>query len=176
MKKLLALVFALMLSFSCTLAEDLPFIVMDPELLAPIEGGYVLFEEFGLQMYMPASFVQFEVSEEGAAQGVRYNFGREDGSLLLHVGLAGVADTNGNLITNTTDLTTYHQAMEGVTAAEIVLNGLQCMTFEAPAVNKMGMAYSTADGYVVTFNFVFTDFEADKVEASLLLMSICLPE
>lgn len=171
MKKLLSLLVALMLCCSFAVAEGLPVVQFDTALLSEIPGEYVLLEDFGLQMYMPAEFVSYEVTENDAATGALAIFGRENGSLMMTIALAGVADANGNLITTAADLAAFYQT-QGVTAVEIIMNDLDCITYDSPEAGLLGIAFCTAEGYVLAFNILTADFEADKTFASLLLMSI----
>ena len=172
MKKLFALLIALMMSLSFAMAEDLPAFDLDPAVLAELDGGYMLLEDFGLQMFMTNDLVAYEMTEADAAIGTLAILGREDGSLMLTIALAGVADANGNLVTTAADLAAFYET-QGVYAVEIIMNGLDCITYEVVESGMMGVAFCTADGYVLAFNVLMGDYEADKTIASLMLTSIC---
>ena len=75
MKKLLALVLALVmtLSMGSVLAEDLPIETIEQL----YDGAWVQFED-GFEIYLPADWVEFETTPEMNAGGIFYLCGTED--------------------------------------------------------------------------------------------------
>ena len=131
MKKLLALILSLMILFSCGLAEEMNHYLLSPEEIA-IEGNYMLLEDYGLMLFVPADFIAFEVSEEAAAtQGTLTIMGREDASLLMTIAFARIANAEGNIVTNFDDLAAHYLA-SGTAVEHCAINYLESMYYSIP--------------------------------------------
>ena len=78
MKKILALVLSLMMILIC-----IPAMTEGTEVL--FEGTWVQFEG-GFEIYRPADWVEYEVTEEEREQGILYIAGSEDETRLMQLG------------------------------------------------------------------------------------------
>ena len=175
MKKILALVLVLMLSFSCALAEETEVnaYYFDPALVEGASGNFVAVGDLGLQFYLPANFVALEVSETDIARGVLAVLAAEDGSLSMSITVAGVADAEGNLITDLEGLANFYAA-NGVTEMEIAyFNDVPALfyTLHTP-VDYNNLAFVTEEGYFISFSFLPNGTEEMANLANVMLMSV----
>lgn len=173
MKKILALVLILMLSFSCALAEEMNAYYFDTALIEGASGNFVAVGDLGLQFYLPANFIALEVSEEDMAKGVLAVLAAEDGSLSMSITVAGVADNEGNLITDLEGLADFYAA-NGVTEMEIAcFNDLPALfyTLHTP-VDYNSLAFVTEEGYFITFSFLPDGTEEMANLANVMLLSV----
>lgn len=83
MKKFLALILCLLMALSMTaaVAEEAPAVLAE-ELY---EGVWVQFED-GFEFYLPAGWVEYELTTEANAMGLFYAAGSEDGVYLCTLG------------------------------------------------------------------------------------------
>ena len=82
MKKILALVLCLMMALSLTSAlAEAPLTLAEQS----YEGVWVQFED-GFEIYLPAEWVEYELTEEANAMGMFYCAGSEDGAYLCTLG------------------------------------------------------------------------------------------
>ena len=172
MKKFIALVLAMLLCCSCAFAEELPVFAFDPASVEGMDGGFVAIGDTGLQMYIPNEFVAFEPSENDVANGVLAIMGREDGSLMLTISMAGVADAEGNLITDLETLRDFYTA-NGAVGAEIVdLNGYMALSYgmEQP-VPTNGIVVMFEGGIVVAFNVNFAEGTDENLNLTAIMLS-----
>lgn len=172
MKKFFALVLAMLLCCSCAFAEEIPGFAFDPASVEGLEGGFAALEDCGLQLYLPADFVAYEPSENDVANGVLSVLGREDGSMMLSISMAGVADAEGNLITTLEGLRDFYAA-NGVVSPEIVtVNGLPALNYgmEQPVMTN-GIAVMFEGGIVVAFNITFAEGTEDDVNMAAIILS-----
>ena len=137
MKKLFALLLSLMMLFTFAAAEEAEMNVylLSPDEIAAlgVEGDYMLLEEYGLVLFVPADFIAFEVSEEAAAtQGTLAIMGREDGSAIMTIAMQGIANAEGNIVTNYDDLAAHYVA-SGTAVEHCAINYLECMYYSIPA-------------------------------------------
>lgn len=180
MKKLCTLILSLMLLFSLAAAEEMNHYLLSPEDITA-EGSYMLLEEYGLILFIPADFVSYEVSEEDmTSKGVKAILGREDGSLMLTISFAGIADAEGNIITTYEDLIAHHAA-SGLSVEHCAVNYLETMFYTAPAellpdgVISSGLCIqSSIEGAWLNIVAVAAS-EADMEMGSLILFS-CMPQ
>lgn len=132
MKKIAALILSLMMLFSFAAAEELNNYLLSPEEIA-VEGNYMLLEQYGLVLFVPADFIALEVTEEAAAtQGTLAIMGREDGSLMMSISFAGIANAEGNLVTNYEDLAAHYIA-SGAAVEHCAINYLETLYYAIPA-------------------------------------------
>lgn len=172
MKKFFALVLAMMLCCSCAFAEELPMFAFDPASVEGLDGGFAALEDVGLQLYIPNDFVAYEVSEDDIARGVISVMGREDGSLMLSISMAGVADSEGNLITDLETLRDFYTVNNAVGAEILNLNGLPALSYgmEQP-VPTNGIAIMFEGGIVVAFNVTFAEGTEENVNMAAIILS-----
>ena len=173
MKKIFALALILMLAFSCCMAEEVNAYYFDPAFVEGVDGNFAAIGDLGLMMYVPANFVALEPSESDVARGVIAVLAADDGSLAVSIALAGVADANGNLITDLNGLAEFY-ALNGVTAMEIAyFNDVPALfyTLETP-VTYNNLAFVTEEGYFITFSFLPNGTEEMANLANVMLMSV----
>lgn len=185
MKKLFAVLLTLSLLGNCTFvmaeepAEELEIaeFAFDPASVEGIDGEFMGLEEFGLQFFVPSDFVYYEPSESDTAKGVISVMGNEEGSVMLSISYAGVADAEGNLITNLVDLGLFYQENGISECGLIISNGLECLTYyvEEPTPYS-GMAYCTLDNAVLAFNVATAEGEEYEALSSIILASIMAME
>ena len=177
MKKFFALFLSLMMLFSVGQAEEMSNYLLSPEEIA-VEGNYMLLEDYGLMMFIPADFISFEVTEEAAAtQGTLAIMGREDASLMMTIAFAGIADAEGNIITNYEDLAAFYTA-SGTAVEHCAINYLESMFYSIPAeMVSNGMLtngvciQSSIEGAWLNI-CVLGATEADMEVGSLILLSL----
>lgn len=165
-----------MLCCSCAFAEEetVASYVFDPVMVEGVEGGFVAFEDLGLQMFIPANFVAIEPTEADIARGVVYAMGADDQSLAMSVTRAAVADAEGNLITDIEGLAAYYAAV-GLTEMEIAFfNELPALYYiqykdEVP-YGSLALAYE--EGYFVAFSILTNGEEVPMALATVMLSSI----
>ncbi len=176
MKKLFALILVLLMSLACAVAEEEVTVnayYFDPALVEGFDGNFVEIEGLGLMMYLPANFVSLEISEEDLAKGVYGVLAAEDGTMSVSITLAGVADANGNLITDLEGLAAFY-AESGVTEMEIAyFNDLPALfyTLHTP-VTYNSLAFVTAEGYFISFSFLPNGTEEMANLANVMLTSV----
>ena len=173
MKKILALLLVLMLSCACVcaVAEDINAYYFDPESVAGVEGEFAALEEYALQFFLPSHFVSFEPSEADVARGVIAVLGAEDGSIAMSISYVGVADAEGNLITNLNDLYDFYAA-QGVETMELAyFNDLPALYYllSEPDINE-NLLFMNADHCVLGFN-VLTNGEPDQLSLGHAILS-----
>ena len=175
MKKILALVLSLMMLCCCAYAEEeVNSYVFDPALVEGLEGEYAAIAELGVQMWLPANVVSLEPSEADVARGVIAVLAAEDGSLAVSITLAGVADADGNLITDLYGLAEFYAA-SGVTEMEIALfNELPALYYvlESNGVAYGNLAMMTSEGYVVAISALSNGEEVNAELATVILTSV----
>ena len=172
MKKFVALVLAMLLCCSCAFAEELPVFAFDPASVEGLEGGFAAVGDTGLQQFVPGDFVAFEPSENDVANGVIAVMGREDGSLMMSISLAGVADADGNLITSLEGLRDFYAANNVVSPEIVNLNGRMALSYgmEQP-VPTNGIAVMFEGGAVVAFNITFVESTEENVNMVAAILS-----
>lgn len=177
MKKLFALVLCLMMLFSFAAAEEMNHYLLSPEEIA-VEGSYMLLEDYGLLLFIPADFIAFESPEEAAAnQGILTIMGREDASLMMTIALASIADAQGNIITTYEDLAAFYTA-SGTTVEHCAINYLEAMFYSIPAemmTNSMlsnGVCIQTSIEGAWLNLCVVAATEADMAVGNLMLFSL----
>lgn len=176
MKKILALVLALMLCCACAFAEEAEVYsyAFDPAMAEGIEGEFIAFEDLGLQVFIPANFGFLEPSEADVARGVNYVLAADDGSMSMSITVAGVADAEGNLITDVEGLAAFYAA-SGVTEMEIAyFNEMPALYYilylnEIPYAN---LALATTEGYFISFSIITSGEELPAAIASVMISSI----
>ena len=139
MKKILTLVLALMLTFTCAMAQGTE---------ALFEGKWVQFEG-GFELYMPSDWVAFEVTEAEQAQGIIYTAGSEDETRLMQLGWFALPQAV------TIDQMQAALAQSFVIVEKVNVNGIDLLCAgDADFDSLMFVALSEGDpGY---YMFVFT--------------------
>lgn len=176
MKKFFALVLAMLMCCSCAFAEEavseLPVFAFDPASVEGMDGGFAALEACGLQVYLPGDFVAYEPSESDVARGVISVMGREDGSLMMSISMAGVADADGNLITDLYTLCDFYAASNAVAPEVIELNGLPALSYGLQGdVPTNGIAVMFEGGIVVAFNVTFAAEAEGAVDTTAVILS-----
>ena len=132
MKKFFALFLSLMMLCSFAAAEEMNNYQLSPEEIA-VEGEYMLLEAYDLALFIPADFIAFEVPEEAAAtQGMLALMGREDGTAIVTIAFQGIANAEGNIVTNYEDLAAHYIA-SGTAVEHCAINGLETLFYSIPA-------------------------------------------
>lgn len=173
MKKILALVLVLMMAFSCAVAEEVNAYYFDPAFVEGVEGEFAAIGDLGLMMFIPSNFVVVELSEADIAKGAVAVLAAADGSLSISITVAGVADAEGNLITDLYGLAEFYAA-NGVNAMEIAyFNDVPALfyTLETP-VSYNNLAFITEEGYFIVFSFLPNGTEEMANLANSLLFSV----
>ncbi len=174
MKKLFALVLAVMMAFSCALAEEINCYYFDPAFVEGVDGYFAAIGGFGYQMFIPENFVSYELSDTDRAKGVQAILAAEDGSLALTISLAALVDTEGNQIVTLEGLSEFY-AENGVVEQEIAFfNDLPGLYYVLTSPVVYGnLAFVTEEGYVLTFSIISNGTEEMMGLADVMLFSVC---
>ena len=166
MKKILALVLSLMMLCCCAAVaeEAAPEVVYDPAAIeALFEGEWVVFDD-GVQLYVPAGWVELELTEDILATGTYYAIASEDGAVLS---LAWAALEQAVTIEDA-----FAELSVTYPGASMIDNGAMLLVCYADAASDaMGyMAIDPAEPGVYTLNFSPMS-NADLVVLSAIIAS-----
>ena len=168
MKKILALIFSLMMLFSVSaMAEEESNVLnFNEAVMAELPGEFVLLEEFGMMFYLPSSMQQIELTEADIANGgyAGWTDGAAGG---ISIGCRPSADAEGNPITDYETLCAFYNE-SGLTSKMVTLNEIPCVTFSTEDASLFGVSYLLSDGSVLAFTFT------GVVENTVVLSSIML--
>ena len=148
MKKVLAMLLALMMVLACTaaVAEEVYF---DESFVENIPGEFVLFEDLGLIMYLPETMQAVEMTEADIAGGGIAAF--TDGTSSISIAYAPIADEAGNPMTTLEQLIDFYNA-SGITTVFRTLNDIPCAAFSVAEPPLSGIAYVDGTGNVLAFS------------------------
>ena len=159
MKKFVALLLALVFAFTMAAAVAEETVTEEPVIYAVedlFEGVWVQFEQ-GFELYMPAEWYMYEISEEMAAKGIMFHAGTEDMSHYFTL-VAAMSETPYTLEQMQAELVTVYTDAELIEANGV---GLVRYTHEESGV-RMYMAVDELGTTFYTFTFYpigDTDFD-----------------
>ena len=166
MKKLIALVLALLMLGSVACAEGVSLSWDDvAEIAATMEGEFKTFEEISVKIWIPTALQQLELADEDKEAGFIGYFTNEDQSAAVAV---QYVDVNGMSLE---DYQAAVAATEGVTEVEPgTVNGLPAVSYE---YNGNGVvAFTTEAGYVLEVSCGPLADENIKSVAPIVICSI----
>ncbi len=154
MKKIVALLMAtlMVLSLSFAFAEETLTLTYDVKETENIEGGFVVFDEFGLAVFVPNSMEFLDLTEEQKQQGGYELYANADKTQQLSIGYAKAVDANGAQIADLDALVAMYVA-NGLQATKAVINDLPCVSYVAAEQGLGGVVFLTEDGNQIVFNF-----------------------
>ena len=175
MEKLFAILLSLFLVLGVAAAEtteEMKEEVMNwedvSEIAASIEGDFVSFEEFGLNMYLPSSFSAVEVTEEQKAAGMVYLLSSEELGGALSIAYQSLGDM---------DFDAYLNSLKEAGATEFekdTVNGLTALSYELVSNGQKtgSLVFGTEENNIITFCFWPIDNENFKLAAAVMGASI----
>ena len=136
---------------------------------ADIDGQFANIAQTGLKMFIPAEFVDTEISEETLAAGT---------FMVLKTEKEEKAVVNAQIVA--VDINTFRAGMEsqGKTIWKTILNGLPCLQFnvEAEGVTTSCFTFGTEQGSVVVFGFTLSNQEPYTSLYKVMASSIQIAE
>ncbi len=136
---------------------------------ANVEGQFATVAGTGLKMFIPAEFVDSEISEENAAGGT---------IMVLKTEKAEKAVVNAQVVA--TDLDSLKTLLEeqGRTLWATVLNGIPCLQFtvDTEGVITSCFAFGTEGGHTLVFGFTLANQEPYTSLYKLMVSSIQIAE
>ncbi len=148
MKKLFALVLALMLALSASvsLANELNWADAEAQ-VASIEADFYTFEDIGLKMWVPAVLKPTELSDSDVEAGYIAFFQTEDETDAVGVQC---------FATEAASLEDLGASLESIGASNIeygTLNGLPCVTWDLTEFDSSYVSFLTENGFALQFGF-----------------------
>ncbi len=175
MKKLFAMIMALVLALGCTaaLAEEAQVNTVNwadvESYVAELEGGFTALQDLGIQMWMPAVIAQTEVPADYAAQGMLYAFSTADGTAGFTVTLSVLNEGY------TVDDFMAAMVESGATEVETgLINGIPCYTFDRADADASCVVYAFGENQVLTFTYAPMSDEGFK-STTMFMMSSVMP-
>ena len=134
------------------------------------DGRFVTFDEIAVQMWVPNVLEDVELTDEDKKDGYIGYYQSADGSYAAAV---MYVDVKGE------DLEAYKTDLEGMddvsNIADMVINGLSCVSYDMTETDTSAIAFTTNDGYILEFSFAPVSDEDFMSVASLMFCSI-MPE
>ncbi len=172
MKKIVALMMALCMMVCCGIAaadaevnwEDFAGLAEQLEL----NGEWVANEEWNAGFYLPAGFVEGEMTDEYAEQGVLAYFYSEDGSVQFVI-------MSIDLPEGATDAASFVDALHvlGYEDAEVVIvNGYEMVTYTNTDADQLTAISVYDDGTGMAFAFSPASAEGMDMLASIMMASL----
>lgn len=147
MKKLLAVIVALMLLASAAIAEApaLSWSDFEPVLEAGgVTGQFYTFDEIAIKIWLPDGMNAVELTDEDKANGYIGYYMPEDQSATVAV---MYVDVNGMSLE---EYGSYLSSEAGATEVEVgTVNGLPCVSYKLPEQDTVSVAFTTEAGYVL---------------------------
>ena len=173
MKKIFAVLFAAMMLIvsGAAMAEEevteLNWADFEAQVAeAGIEGDMVTYEDLGMTLFVPSVFVEGELTEEDAADGLLDYYTTEDESAAVGV---YYVEVGGGLT-----LEDYAAALEeeGVEADLALINGLGAVVYEDTEADAVTVVFATEDGNLITVIFAPASDEEFSAVALIMMASI----
>ncbi len=148
MKKLLALVVALMMIATVAFAEAVPELNwedFEPALEAGgVTGQFYTFDEIAIKMWLPDGFNPVELTDEDIEAGYIGYYRPDDNSADVAV---MYVDVNGMSLE---EYAAYLESEAGATEIEIgTVNGFPCVSYNLPEQDSVSVTFTTEAGYVL---------------------------
>ncbi len=147
MKKLLAVIVALMLLASAAIAEApaLSWSDFEPVLEAGgVTGQFYTFDEIAIKIWLPDGMNAVELTDEDKANGYIGYYMPEDQSATVAV---MYVDVNGMSLE---EYGSYLSSEAGATEVEVgTVNGFPCVSYKLPEQDTVSVAFTTEAGYVL---------------------------
>ena len=147
MKKLLAVIVALMLLASAAIAEApaLSWSDFEPVLEAGgVTGQFYTFDEIAIKIWLPDGMNAVELTDEDKANGYIGYYMPEDQSATVAV---MYVDVNGMSLE---EYGNYLTSEAGATEVEVgTVNGFPCVSYKLPEQDTVSVAFTTEAGYVL---------------------------
>ena len=169
MKKIFALVMMLCLLCGAAMAEELTWADVEPQLAENgLTGDYVVLEQLGLKIWLPAGLNAAEVSEEDAASGRLAAYVADDNSAYFTVDAINAGETTLDALFEKVS------SNETCTDAEMITsNGLSIISYKNTAADCLtaalvdtnsniimfSMGPASADGADVVFYFIMASLQ-----------------
>ncbi len=168
MKKILAFVMVLCLLCVTAVAEELTWADIEPQLAENgLTGDYVVLEQLGLKIWLPAGLNPAEVSEEDAAGGRLALFIAEDQSAYLAVDAINVGETTID------QLFEQVSSNETVTNAEMMnSNGLSVISYQNTAADCWTGALVDTNSNIIMFSMGPASTEGADLVYSFIMASL----
>ena len=180
MKKLFALILAVLMVLGCTAvasAEQAQTLVLNwedfageieasEEAKAALSGDFVTMEEIALKLYIPAAFEQVELTDEDREAGyiAYFAMGEDRGVGIQYVDVSGMS------------LEEYAQRLteDGIECTDAVVNGLPALAYSFTEDDRETavLAFSTEKGYILEIAFVPTNDAGFAAVATVLMASV----
>lgn len=181
MKKLIALVMALMLAFCCTaVAEEAAYTyteyTYDETMFAEIGGEWIAMEGLGLMFYLPDIYTPSEIPEELAAMGMIGLFGAPDGVSALSLAYGNALDVEGNPAASIEDLAAYLTSIGCTNVDIIIVNGIPVVTAMTEANDTLSYSVFFADSTQCVMSMTPASDPNNALMAGLVITSLMVAE
>ena len=157
MKKVLALILCLLVSFSAFALADTEFTYMeyayDESMFAEIGGEWLALEGLGLMFYLPDVYLDAELPEQLAETGVVALFGTEDASSAFSISHGPALDVAGNAAASIEDLAAYYVSLGATDVDVIYINGIAVLTSMMAETDTLNYSVFYTDGTQCIFSF-----------------------
>ena len=148
MKKLFALIVALMMLATVAFAEAAPALNwedFEPALEAGgVTGQFYTFDEIAIKIWLPDGFNPVELTEDDTAAGYIGYYMPEDQSgavAVMYVDIGGAS---------LEDYAAYLESEAGATEIEVgTVNGLPCVSYNLPDQDSVSVTFTTEAGYAL---------------------------
>lgn len=176
MKKILALVMALMMLFSVSAFAETAYTYTeynyDETLFAEIGGEWIALEGLGLMFYLPDIYLPTEIPEFMTEVGVIGLFGTEAGSSIMTVSYGPAVDAEGNAITTLEDLAAFFTSTGATNVDIILVNGIPVVTNLMAESDMVTYSVFFEDSTQCLFSFVPASDANTAVMAGLTISSL----
>lgn len=141
-------------AYAETAATAIPEITFD-ETTAAYEGVWLNFEDDGFMLYLPADWIDAEITDEMLATGTYYVATSADGAYAMTVTYTAEAQvtTNEEIVAQLTEA-----GYENVT--QMTINGIAVVGYIITAQDVSGMAFADGEGGMYVISFVPASDEA----------------
>ncbi|MBE5767658.1 MAG: hypothetical protein E7335_10975 [Clostridiales bacterium] len=180
MKKILALILCLLVSFSAAAYAEAAYTyseyAYDESMFAEIGGEWIAMEGLGLMFYLPDVYLAAELPEELAAIGVIAAFTTEDSSSTFTISYGPALNVENNAAASIEELAAYYAAVGATNVDIIIVNGIPMIISMMPADDTANYSVFFEDGTQCVLTFTPASDANTALLAGLMSTSLMIAE